>query len=164
MLFLDASALMKAYLTEDGTRAVQAAMKRMNGSLVVSDLVALEVLNVIRRKFNKGSLSEPEYRRARLAFAGDYPGAFRVAPVGPDALRRAFSIADSHRQKSVGGVDVLHLATALYVSDGLPAGFQLTFATADLDLKDLATQKGLRTFDPTADRVSTIPRRGGAST
>ena len=139
-------------------------MRRMNGALLVSDLVAVEVLNVIRRRFNRGSLSGEEHRAARGSFFTDYPSAFRIAPVGPDVIQRALAIADSRRQKSIGGVDVVHLATALHISNRLPAGFQLTFATADVGLKDLAAQNGLRTFDPTADPVSVIPRRGGATT
>jgi predicted nucleic acid-binding protein len=82
-----------------------------------------------------------------------------VRPIAPDVVVRAMGVAITHNRKGVGGVDVLHLATASHIQARLPAGVRLSFATADHELKQLATEHGLPTFDPLRDPLSALPRR-----
>lgn len=47
MIFLDSSALAKAYLDEEGTGVVQGVIERLSGRLFISEFVALEVLTTL---------------------------------------------------------------------------------------------------------------------
>lgn len=134
-------------------------MKRLDGFLFISDIVAVEVLNTFRSKLNRGSLAPGDYRHARESFFKAYPAALRTQAVGPDVVADTLAIVSSHKRKSVGGVDVLHLATALRVQKKLPSGFRIAFATADAELATLADETGMHVFNPLSDPLSSLPRR-----
>jgi predicted nucleic acid-binding protein len=127
MLYLDASALVKRYLAEDGSEAVLDAMEGAR-ALSMCRVGFVETLRAV------GQVGEP---RDVKRFERDWLS-IDVVEVDGTLAERAAELALSHRLRSL---DALHLAAAL----GLP-GRDLTVATWDARLHHAAAEQGLRTL------------------
>lgn len=155
MVFLDASALAKAYLDEEGTHNVEGVLDRSAGEVFISDLVALEVLTTIRIAFRNAAYAE--YKDALDQFRADHPARFSILEVDAAVRTSAMGLTTHHRQARARSMDVLHLATALRLQSGSRSR-EVTLVTSDHDLADLAKQCGLRTFDPSREPLAALPR------
>lgn len=153
MLFMDASAVVKLYVEEDGTSTMRAILNRRGGSLFASDYIALEVLTAIRVALQK----EPTavYAAALGQFRIDFPGLYNLVEVDADTRRLAFELTTRNRTTRARSMDVLHLATALRLQAGMQP---VTLVTSDHELADLAKSHGLRTFDPSREPLAALPR------
>lgn len=156
MLFLDASALVKGYLAEEGDKNMDGVMKRATGSVFVSEFVALEVLTALRtacrgrpRQLLDAALDQ---------FWKDYPRRFVLIHVNEPVIQLAISMTTRHRNARARSMDVLHVATALKIkADGLAD--EVTMVTSDRDLAELSQECGLRTFDPSREPLAALPVR-----
>jgi predicted nucleic acid-binding protein len=155
VIFLDSSALAKAYLDEEGTGVVQGAIERLSGRLFISEFVALEVLTTLRTAFRKAS--KAEWDEVVGEFWADYEGTFNVVEIGPEVVDRAMRLAVNHRMARARSMDLLHLATALHLKNPHPLE-QVTIVTSDRDLAEICRACGLRTFDPSREPLSALPR------
>lgn len=157
MVFLDASALVKGYLVEEGDANVDGLMMRANGSVFVSEFVALEVLTALRNAFR----GQPKERLAEALeqFWKDYPRRFIVTPVADPVIKLALDLTTRHREAKARSMDVLHVATAVDLQRMFP-GREVTMVTSDQDLATLAKTCGLRTFDPAREPLAALPARG----
>ncbi len=156
MIFFDSSALVKAYVNEDGTGVVIGAINRLNGLLFISDFVALEVLTTLRTAFRDADRGR--WREVITEFTADFEGTFHVVDVGPDVLGRATTLVMEHRRARARSMDLLHLATALELQATRPA-MPVTMVTSDRDLAALCREVGLRTFDPSREPLAALPMR-----
>lgn len=156
MLFLDASALAKAYLDEVGDGNVRGLVQRGRGDLFLTDFVALEVLTSIRNA-HRGSARE-DYVGALQRFWADYRSLFAVVEVNDRVLSDALALTAKHRAARARSMDVLHLATALWLRDARQLG-EVTMVTSDQDLAALSKECGLRTFDPSREPLAALPAR-----
>ncbi|HEX8696255.1 MAG TPA: type II toxin-antitoxin system VapC family toxin [Longimicrobium sp.] len=156
MIFLDSSALAKAYVEEEGTDTVHGVLTRMSDYLFVSDFVALEVLVVLRNQLRHGPKSR--YQKALSEFASDYPGLFNLVDVDETTRRRAKSLTLEKIESKARAMDVLHVASALKLQKAFPAQ-EVTVASSDRDLLDLARSVGLGTFDPRIEPLAALPKR-----
>jgi predicted nucleic acid-binding protein len=154
VVFLDASALVKAYITEEGSTNVQGVLDRQDGSLFVSEFVALEVLTTLRTAYREAA--RPEYQRAVERFRTDYPSRFSVIDVDAVIRASAMDLTTWRRTARARAMDVLHLATALWIQSARRA-HELTLVTSDQDLAALARECGLRTFDPSREPLAALP-------
>jgi predicted nucleic acid-binding protein len=155
LIFVDSSALAKAYLNEEGSGVVRGALNRFPGRLFISEFVALEVLTTLRTAFRDAS--KAEWDDVVAEFWTDYEGTFNVVEVGPDVVERAMDLAENRRKARARSMDLLHLATALHLQGPRPPT-QLTIVTSDRDLAVLALECGLRTFDPSREPLAALPR------
>jgi predicted nucleic acid-binding protein len=153
VLFMDASALVKLYVAEDGTSTMRAILARRGGALFASDYVALEVLTAIRVALRKEAAAV--YATALGQFRIDFPGLYNVVEVDPDTRRLACDLTTRNRTTRSRSMDVLHLATALRLDSRTRP---VTLVTADQDLASLAKAHGLRTFDPSREPLAALPR------
>jgi predicted nucleic acid-binding protein len=126
VLYLDASALVKRYIEEEGTEMVLAAMEE-EADWAICRIGYVETVRAIGLAGG---------RRAVKAFEGDWD-AFNVVEVDRDLAERAAALALSAELRSL---DALHLAAALV----LPAN-RLTIVTWDARLHHAADAHGLRT-------------------
>lgn len=156
MVFLDASALAKAYLDEEGSTNVQGVLDRQDGSLFLSDFVALEVLTSLRTAYRKAP--RPVYQRAVDRFRADYPSRFSIVDVSAVIRASAMDLTTWRRTARARGMDVLHLATALWLQSARRTG-EVTMVTSDRDLEALSKECGLRTFDPSREPLAALPVR-----
>ena len=102
--YVDASALLRVILAEPGPRIDLAA----SGSLVSSDLLAVESLRTIDRLRLAGALTLEE-SSARTAAVVDWSHAIDLVRLGPPVMSRA----GLPLPVPLGTLDALHLATAL---------------------------------------------------
>jgi predicted nucleic acid-binding protein len=130
MLYLDASALVKRYITEGGSDTVLAAM---DGAGAVSTC-RVGFVETLRAVSHAGDSADVE------RFEADWL-AFDVVEVDASLCRRAAELACATGLRSL---DALHLAAAL----ALPRQ-NLTFATWDRRLHRAAREHGLETLPAT---------------
>ena len=157
MLFLDASALAKAYIDEEGDANVRGLLRRAGGNLFLSEFVALEVLTSIRNA-HRGRPRE-DYLKAVRLFWSDYRSRFGLVDVDRSTVADAIDLTTKHRGAKARSMDVLHLATALRLQ-ARDRTREVTVVTSDRDLADLASALGLRTFDPSREPLAALPARG----
>jgi predicted nucleic acid-binding protein len=155
VIFLDTSALVKAYIDEPGSEAVRAVIHRSDRSLVFSDHVALETLATFAYMRRDKRISRSKYRKVRTAFLADYKNRFERLLVGADILQTAMRLAHDHWKLGVGTVDLIHVATALHLcqAESPPS---ITVACADRSMRLLASAAGFQVFDPENDDVARL--------
>ena len=115
MLYLDASALVKRYIEEEGSTAVGEAM---NGARALS-MCRIGFVETVRAVALGGDDRDVRKMEAEWAW-------FDVVEVDQALAEQAAKLAVSHQLRSL---DALHLAAALSLSDG-----ELTLATWDTRL------------------------------
>lgn len=127
MLYLDASALVKRYVDEEGSGVVRQAME---GARVLSTcrLCFVETVRAVGLAVGQRGVKRVE---------GEWRW-FDVVDVDQALVEHAATLALSHRLRAL---DALHLAAALALPDG-----DLTFATWDTRLHSAALDEGLATL------------------
>jgi predicted nucleic acid-binding protein len=154
VLFLDASALTKAYVDEAGDGNVSGLLRRGGGALFLSEFVALEVLTSIRNA-HRGKPRE-DFVATVQRFWIDYRSRFGI--VDHEIVSDAIALTTKRRDARARSMDVLHLATALRLQASPGVG-EVTMVTSDRDLAALAQECGLRTFDPSREPLAALPIR-----
>ena len=127
MLYLDASALVKRYVAEEGSEALIGAMAGAEG-WAICRVGYVETARAVRLAAGK-----PAVRR----FEADWPS-FEVVEVDPSLAEHAAELAFTAELRSL---DALHLAAALLIASG-----DLTVATWDVRLHRAAQGRGLAVF------------------
>jgi predicted nucleic acid-binding protein len=127
MLYLDASALVKRYVAEEGSEALIAAMGAAE-AWAICRVGYVETARAVGLAAGK-----PAVRR----FIADWPS-FEVVEVNASLAERATELTFAGELRSL---DALHLAAALLIaSEGM------TFATWDVRLHLAAQSQGLAVF------------------
>lgn len=155
MYFIDSSALIKAYITERGTETVQAALRRLDGSVSISSIVALETAAALSRLLRRGEIRQKTYRQAREDFLNHCRTKFYVVHPPELVMADALVMIDTYRARNPGGSDLLHVATAEYMQ-GLVAGESVAFMCCDTRLQTIAKERGSDVFDPTRDPLNNL--------
>jgi predicted nucleic acid-binding protein len=146
--FFDSSALVKAYVKEQGSAFVAAiADPNSPDDVFVSRLTGVEVMSTLARRHKDHSLNEARYAQAVQALTADWKNSFRVleftVAVGDTSMR--FS-----RKYALKGAGCAQLATAweanqVWLQLQLPA---LTFVSADDELNAAAPGEGFTLENP----------------
>jgi predicted nucleic acid-binding protein len=131
MLYLDASALVKRYVEEEGSEAVRAAMR-------AEEWASCRICIVETKRAVGRADGDDEIERVESDWR-----AFDVIEVDAALCERAAELA---RSTGLRTLDALHLAAAL----ALP-GDGLTLATWDARLHRAARERGLATLPATLD-------------
>lgn len=136
ILYLDASALVKRYVTEPGSSEVSEAINRaeMAGTALVS---RAEVAAALAKAARVGTLTQEEALASLRAFRTEWPHAVRVQ-VTEMVVAQADALAWEH---GLRGYDAIHLAAAAFWQDAL--GQPVTMATFDHQLWVAAGRIGL---------------------
>ena len=146
--YLDASALVKRYLWEPGSRWLREMFDR-SGQVALSStaLIAVEVVCALTRAERDNRISRT--RRDKLAnlFLAEVKTLLDAVPVSADILQNANQLALRHPLRAY---DAIHLATAQELAGrltwhGLPAP---TFVSADGNLLTAARAEGLAVANP----------------
>ncbi len=127
MLYLDASALVKRYVAEEGSEELIAAMGAAEG-WAICRVGYVETARAVGLAAGKA---------ATKRFGADWPS-FEVVEVDGSLAEQAAELALAEELRSL---DALHLAAALLISSD-----QLTFATWDARLHRAAQRRGLAVF------------------
>ena len=151
MLYMDSSALVKHYIKETGSEAIQARIASETDASAVpftSVLTYAEIHATLAKKARGKFVTLRELKRLWRDFDADW--ASGISAIALDAGVLA-SIRDIVSHFPLSGADAVHLASALWLRDTVGAkasGATLTFATADLRLADAALRRKLEVFNP----------------
>jgi predicted nucleic acid-binding protein len=134
--YVDASALVKRYLEERGSRETVelTSQAEMTATSIISRAeVAAGLAKAVRARL----VTDDVAKRARRSFAGDWPDLLRV-PLTEALVERAEALAWEH---GLRGYDAVHLASALTWQGS--AGEAIVLATFDQQLWEAAKRTGL---------------------
>ena len=139
ILYLDASALVKRYLSEAGTPEVAQAIS--DAQVVGTSLITrAETAAALSKAVRVGALSRQAADSALQVFRSEWPDLVRVQATEM-LVARAGVLA---WELNLRGYDAVHLASALLWQDSM--GRQVTFATFDQKLWRAGIQRGLIPF------------------
>lgn len=155
MYFVDASAVVKAYVRERGSETVQAAFRRLDGSLFISELVAVEIMACFTRLRRKRQISARTYRTARGDFLIDLTSRYFVLPLPSPVFDAALAALHTFRGRGVGAPDTLHVCAAEWLQSLVPDE-TVAFMCSDEKLRKAAASRGFSVFDPETDPVSLL--------
>jgi len=137
--YLDASALVKRYIVERGSRETIAltADSDMTATSIVS---RTEVAAAFAKAVRVGLVKDDVARKAQRRFAGDWPDLARVL-VTEALVERAERLAWEH---GLRGYDAVQLASALTWQESV--GEEIVLATFDQQLWEAAKRSGLQAW------------------
>jgi uncharacterized protein len=138
MLYLDASALIKGYLSEAASADVVAAIA--GASAVATSAIAYPELRAAFARALRERRLDTAAHAAVVALLDARWSRYAVVVVDEVRLREAGRLADAHTQHALRALDAIHLASALRLATGRPAS--ITFACWDLRLWRAARDEG----------------------
>ena len=156
--YLDASALVKRYVTE--RHSAETIELTSTADIVATSLVSrAEVAAALAKAVRSGLLSEADARKAQRTFAGEWPDLARI-PVTEALVARADALAWDH---ALRGYDAVQLASALTWQESV--GTDILVATFDAQLWKAAREVGMKPWpasltDP--GQSGTAPGHAGA--
>lgn len=148
MIYLDASAWVKAYVDEVGTEAITRLFAARE-SIASSTLGHVEVAATLARR-GRGSGRRPEdLQPVPEALDQDWSDRMYRLSLSDSTCARARALAFD---QGLRGADAVHLAAALTLRDQIAeAGVQLTLVASDKESLHAAGRLGLDSWDPTQD-------------
>lgn len=121
VLYVDSSAFVKLYVTEDQTETEQVERALQQNVEVASCLIAYaEVCGTFGRQFQQGRLDDETYWATRRAFEADWENV-NATEVTPELSSLAADLLKS--QTGLRAMDALHLASALVLRTQQPLKF-----------------------------------------
>ena len=142
IVYLDASALVKRYVAERGSRETGALSARAD--VVATSLVTrAEVAAALAKAVRLGVVEPDGGRKAQRAFVRQWPDIAKV-PVTEALVARAEALAWDF---ALRGYDAVHLASALTWQESV--GAAITLATFDRQLWDAGKQVGIHVWPET---------------
>lgn len=143
--FFDASALVKGYVHEPGSRWVRQVLTPRGTGVFISPLSGAEVLSAIARKVRGGEIDGKMQREGVGAFRMDYQHRFAHTALSAAVLEEAMALVLAHPLR---GADAVQLASALLLREAAPQLRALIFVAADTALLRVARHTGLAAEDP----------------
>jgi len=137
ILYLDTSALVKLYVSEEGSADVRRRVDRAE-KIATSRVAYAEARSAIARRHREGYITSSGLRRAVLALDRDM-SAFVIVELNEILAHLAGDLAERH---ALRGFDAIHLASAVELSHLL--GTPPTFLTYDDRQARAAASEGLQ--------------------
>lgn len=145
LLFLDSSALVKRYLLESGSDAVNGLFHDADTRLIISTLALAEVSSAVVRRLPKA-----DAEKIFADFDADAQNVLVIASLDDEA---ALAAVDLVRRRRLRGCDAIQLAVALRIAKALiedeDEKVDFGFVCADDALNTAAKAEGLVAFNPT---------------
>jgi predicted nucleic acid-binding protein len=136
ILYLDASALVKAYIRETGSGEVQGLLRSI-AVAGTSPISKVEMAAAIARAWRVKSISQDDSKLAWQKFQSEWPSLYKIA-FSETTVDKAASLAWEY---SLRGYDAVHLAAASIWQEAL--GEQVTLVTFDQQLWRAGEKAGL---------------------
>ena len=142
IVYLDASALVKRYVAERGSRETRELSTKAD--VVATSLITrAEVAAALAKAVRLGIIEPDSGRKAQRAFASQWPDIAKV-PVSEALVSRAEALAWDF---ALRGYDAVQLASALTWQEAV--GAEITLATFDRELWDAGKRAGVRIWPET---------------
>lgn len=142
LIFLDSSALVKYYVTEQGSVWIRSLVNDSQNVILVSAIALAEVTAALARRQREGLFGKRFLRQSYQSFQEDLRVTFQNIPVDDAILTEAAELAIRHPLK---GYDAVQIATAIAVQQRFVA---LTFISADKQMLRAAQAEGMQTDNP----------------
>ena len=141
MIYLDSSALVKRYVAEPGSEAIDRLLAE-HPYAATSRLAYPEILSALNRKRSTREISTRVFDDIANAFESDWRKLFilELDDVLVPIIRKSI------RKHSIRGADAVHLASAMWLRSTLKE--DVIFACSDSKLLDAAHGERLVAFDP----------------
>jgi hypothetical protein len=145
--YLDASAVVKRYISEMGSAWVQVLCSNEENTLIMAEITLAEVASAFARAARGGRISAEERLNYLDLFIGDCAERYHLVAIERTIVDCAVDLTQTHYLR---GYDAVQLATALAVNEELLSKKlpPLTFVSADEDLLEAAQAEGLPTENP----------------
>lgn len=143
--FFDTSSLVKRYAPEDGSEVVDSLIEASESHVVLTSLAVLEATSAVRRKYNRGFLTEEDVDALLATFYREALSAFEIVSMDEVAMAMSFDLILEHDLRTL---DSVQLSSALVLSDSFD---EFVFVCSDTELLDVADSVGLSTRDPAAE-------------
>ena len=142
IVYLDASALVKRYVAERGSRETRELSTKAD--VVATSLITrAEVAAALAKAVRLGIIEPDSGRKAQRAFASQWPDIAKV-PVSEALVSRAGALSWDF---ALRGYDAVQLASALTCQEAV--GAEITLATFDRELWDAGKRAGVRIWPET---------------
>jgi predicted nucleic acid-binding protein len=155
VLYVDSSALIKHYIREAGSDAINAKLNEASlhhPGVFISAVGYAEILATFSRRLRENARLKKQTELLRKQFRDDWVFELTRVELAVGVLEFIPGLVDRHALK---GLDAIHLASALWLRDALrlgknfgPGNPSLTFASSDKQLNNAAYAEGLDVFDP----------------
>lgn len=137
-LFFDTSALIKKYVTEEGSDKVDALMNKAE-SIIVSAITEIEAYSTFKRLLIENAINESDYKTLINEFEIDYPYYSHI--VLDDLITsNAKSLIDKYQLKTL---DSIQLGTAVLLKDEIDY-----FVVCDAKLVKAGKKERLKIINP----------------
>ncbi len=147
IFYLETSALLKRYRTEEGTQVIQDLIeaKHEGESLITSYFTVLEIVSVTTRLLRARTLTKRLYHRMVGDVERDATESIILQPASDAVLSAAIKQSMTYGLRAP---DAIHLATALRVNAAIDEPFY--FLCADNKLIEACVDSGLTVINPEA--------------
>ena len=137
--YIDTSVLVKRYVSEPGSDALDGFLVTAQPELIASELIRLELVSTFGRKCREGRFPRTDLDKLQIQIDADLlSGRIELVVLHRDILMRALNLMRSLNQPPAT-LDAIHLASAL-------AQRVDVFMTNDHQLSQAATEAGLATW------------------
>ena len=163
IFYLDTSAILKRYRTENGTDFVSELYEQLGAHdlLLTSHFACLEFECVAARALKAKLLTPAAYNMLLGGLARDIGEYLLLMPVASELVNDAIEVT---RRFELRAPDAIHVAAAQQ-GDRTVQGGQFVFVTSDKELLAASNMAGMTTLDPESehalDSLRELRRRGG---
>lgn len=144
MIYIDSSALVKRYVDEPGSGAMDRLLAEHRHA-AISRLGFAEILSALNRKRGMKEISGRMLGKLVAAFESDWAKLF-VLEIDEELLP---VVKKGILEHSLRGADAIHLASAMWLRSALKE--DVVFACADAKLLAAAQRERLIAFDPAGE-------------
>lgn len=148
--FLDSSALIKRYITEQGTVWVRSITSPSAGNtIILAQITQVEIFSGVFRRRREGLVPPRTVQAIRLLCHRHVKREYMVVELAAPIIQSAEDLLDKHPLRAY---DAIQLASALVANARLTGAVlaPLVFVSADARLLTAATAEGLTVDDPNA--------------
>ena len=137
--YIDTSVLVKRYVSEPGSDALDSFLVTAQPELIVCELMRLELVSTFGRKCREGRFSSADLDKLQIQADADLlSGRIELVSLHGDLVQRALGLMRRLVQP-LATLDAIHLASALSEHVDI-------FMTNDQQLSRAATEAGLATW------------------
>lgn len=158
-IYFDASALVKRFCSEQGSRLVNEAFRHIPyRRMICCILVFPEVVSILVRKRNDGRLRRGLFEQALVQLSNDILSNAEISPV-PASNSLVFSSLGLLNKHNLNATDSILLRSVLNTRDLLREhGEDLLFLTSDTRLARAAGAEGVAVSNPEAESLENFRR------
>lgn len=146
--YLDASALVKRYISESGSTWVTRLFDPvLDNEIFMAAITPVEIAAAISRRARGGSIARIDATLALSLLRSDMTTDYQVVELTDRIIARAMAVAENH---GLRGYDAVQLASAVELNAvGISSGLlPITFVCADNNLNGMARLEGLIVDNP----------------